>query len=102
MRLGEGEFYVAVSIKCLICPELDEELLHQKFIKPYEFNKLYHVCDKKITEICKMSLIQSIKTDADGMSIILPDRKILKVPLKNETEAHNFSIKICRCCEIAK
>lgn len=56
-------------------PELDEEILKEKLIKPYEFNKLYLVRPGKVTEICKMSLIQSFTTKADGMSIVFPDKK---------------------------
>lgn len=30
-----------------------------------------------------MSLIQSFKTEEDGMNILLPDKKQLKIPIRN-------------------
>lgn len=41
-RVGE-DYLVSISIKCLYSAEVDEEILNEKYIYPFHFNKFYKV-----------------------------------------------------------
>lgn len=49
-----------------------------------------------------MSLIQSFKTEADGMIIVFADKNKVKIPIQSEGEARIKSDKLCRCYDISK
>lgn len=98
-----NDYLLAVSVKCLQCAELDEEILAEKYIAPLNYNKLYKVYpDGKVEDIAKMSQMQSLKSQDGSVVLTFADKKKVLIPYKNEAEAYEISRLLCRCYEVAK
>lgn len=64
-KLFDG-YLMSISVKCLEFTEIDEEILPEKYVTPFNFNILYKIFnDARIEDIAKMSTLHSLKSQ-DG------------------------------------